>query len=81
MYVIINTVEPLHINGKMFFLIDYVRLIKNIPNHWITKSCGNYISTLMGKTATWVPWVDIKVYINFETNQLVKLSKFSEVSL
>ena len=81
MYVIINTVEPLHINGNMFFLIDYVRLIKNIPNHWITESCGNYISTLMGKTATWVPCVDIKVYINFETNQLVKLSKFAEVSL
>ena len=62
----------------LFLLFDYVHIIKNIRNNWLTEKSGELIFDDNGtqKTAKWSHLV--KLY-QLESGSLVKLSKLNEV--
>ena len=64
----------------MFLLFDYVCLIKSIQNKWITESCQELDFYADGERKT-AKWADIITLYNLEANQIVKLSKLTEVSV
>ena len=64
----------------LFLLFDYVHIIKNIRNNWLTEKSGELIFDDNGaqKTAKWSHLV--KLY-QLESGSLVKLSKLNEVAI
>ena len=63
----------------VILIFDYVHLLKNIINNWITEKTQKleYVIDAMKKVAN---WSDIKRLYTLEANNLIKLSKLTEVS-
>ena len=72
--------KPWVTTGGLFLLFDYVHIIKNIRNNWLTEKSGELIFDDNGaqKTAKWSHLV--KLY-QLESGSLVKLSKLNEVAI
>ena len=63
-----------------FLLFDYVHLLKNIRNNWLTEATGELTFTDSGqlKTAKWQHLVDL---FKLEDGELVKMSDLEEVAV
>ena len=72
--------KPWVTTGGLFLLFDYVHIIKNIRNNWLTEKSGELIFDDNGaqKTAKWSHLV--KLY-QLESGSLAKLSKLNEVAI
>ena len=65
---------------NIFLLFDYVHLLKSIRNNWITEKTQELEFYIDGeKNIAW--WVDIINLYKFETKNIVKMSKLTEVSV
>ena len=64
----------------MFLLFNYVHLLKNIPNNWITEKTQELSFELNCEQMT-AKWSDIHKLHQLEINSLVKMSKLSEVAV
>ena len=75
-----NAIEPLCIIDDMLLLFDYVHLIKIFPNNWIIEGYQEqaFHAGVGNNTAK---CVDIKAFYNLDANQIVKLSRLTEVSV
>ena len=62
----------------MFLLFNYVHLLKNIPNNWITEKIQEPSFELNCEQMA-AKWSDIQKLHQLEINSLVKMSKLSEV--
>ena len=58
----------------MFLLFDYVHLLKNICNNWITEKTQDLSLELNCEQMT-AKWSDVKKLHQLEINNLVKMSK------
>ena len=62
----------------MFLLFNYVHLLKNISNNWITEKTQELSFELNCEQMS-AKWSDIQKLHQWEINGLVKMSKLSEV--
>ena len=75
-----NAIEPLCIIDDMLLLFDYVHLIKIFQNNWIIEGYQEQaFHAGVGNNAA--KCVDIKAFYNLDANQIVKLSRLTEVSV
>ena len=75
-----DTVEPWRTRDNMFLLFDFVHLLKNIRNNWITEATQELNFTRGGKKET-ARWADLISLQKLESANLTKLSKLTEVSV
>ena len=75
-----DSVEPWRTRENMFLLFDFVHLMKNIRNNWITEATQELKYEVDGETKT-AKWADLKKLHHLESSRLVKLSKLTEVSV
>ena len=64
----------------MFLLFDYVHLLKNIRNNWITEKIQKLSFELNCEQMN-AKWSNIKKLHQLEINNLVKMSKLSQVAV
>ena len=75
-----DTVEPWRTRDNMFLLFDFVHLLKNVRNNWITEATQELDFTRGGKKET-ARWADLISLQKLESANLTKLSKLTEVSV
>ena len=75
-----NCIEPWRTTDNIFLLFDFVHLIKNIRNNWITESMQELLYSVNGETKV-AKWSDLKLLYDLESGEREKLSKLSEVSV
>ena len=67
--------KPLLTKCGIFLLLDYVHLLKNIRNNWITKKTQElHFENDQNITAK---WSDLKCIFDFKKDQLIKLSRLN----
>lgn len=74
-----HTTEPSCNTDDMLLLFDYVHLIKIFQNNWITEGYQEQVFHA-GVGNNTAKCVDIKAFYNLDANQIVKLSRLTEVS-
>ena len=72
--------KPWRTKDNIFLLFDYVHLLKNIRNNWITEKSQELVYFYDGEQKV-ARWDDLKTLLVKESNNLVKMSKLSEVSV
>ena len=72
--------KPWRTKDNIFLLFDYVHLLKNIRNNWITEKSQELVYFDDGKQKV-ARWDDLKTLHVIESNNLVKMSKLSDVSV
>ena len=75
-----DRVDPWRTRDNMFLLFDFVHLLKNIRNNWITEATQELVFTRDGKEYT-ARWADLIKLQKLESSNLTKMSKLSEVSV
>ena len=75
-----HTTEPSCNTDDMLLLFDYVHLIKIFQNNWITEGYQEQVFHA-GVGNNTAKCVDIKAFYNLDANQIVKLSRLTEVSV
>ena len=72
--------QPWLTNGGIYLLYDFVHLLKNIRNNWLTEKMEElaFYERGMKKVASWSHLVEL---YKLEAEGLVKMSKLTEVSV
>lgn len=73
-----DTDKPWLTNDGLFLLYDFVHLIKNIRNNWITEKTQELVFHNNGLEQR-AKWSHLKELFELEKHQTVKMSKLSEV--
>ena len=75
------TIVPWRTKDDIFLLFVFVHLFKGIRNNnWITEKMQELEFYIDGERKI-AKWTDIKALFKFELNQIVKMSKLSEISV
>lgn len=72
--------RPWETEGGVFLLFDYVHLLKNIRNNWLTEATGELEFSDNGVTRT-AKWAHLVQLYKLESESLVIMSDLSEVSV
>ena len=64
----------------MYLLFDFVHLLKNIRNLWLTEKTGELVYSDNGIQRT-AKWEHLKCLHQLESEKLVKLSDLNEVAI
>jgi hypothetical protein len=75
-----DTINPWRTRDNIFLLFDFVHLLKNIRNNWITETSKEIEFCVDGETKI-AKWSDLETLHEKEKGKLVKLSKLTEVSV
>ena len=75
-----DTIVPWGTKDDIFLLFDFVHLFKGIRNNWITEKMQELEFYIDGERKI-AKWSDIKALFDLELNQIVKMSKLSEISV
>lgn len=75
-------VDPWRTKSGLFLLFDYVHLLKSVRNNWITEATQElqFKDSVDGVIHT-AKWAHLKKLQRLESNQLVKMSRLSEISV
>ena len=73
-----DRVEPWRTRDNIFLLFDFVHIMKNIGNNWITEETQE-LKYIMDREAKVSRWSDLKRLHQLESDCLVKLPKLTEV--
>ena len=65
----------------LFLLYDFVHLLKNIRNNWLTEKMGELVYVDDDGVAKTAKWYYLKVLHKLESKDLVKMSDLTEVSV
>lgn len=76
----VNAQRPWETEAGVFLLFDYVHLLKNIRNNWLTETTGELQFPHDGKVRT-AKWSHLVHLMKLEQGSLVKLSDLDEVSV
>ena len=76
----IDLTKPWLTNDGIVLLYDYVHLLKNVRNNWITEATKEINFVHEGKILT-ARWHDLEELLKLEEGNLVKLSKLTKVSV
>ena len=71
--------KPWRIKGGTFLSFDYMHLLKNIRNDWITEKTQVLSFELACEQIT-AKWSDITKFHQLELNNFVKMSKLPEAA-
>ena len=74
-----ETIKPWRTCDDLFLLSDYVHILKNIRNNWITEKTKELKYEIDGETKV-AKWSDLEQLYKLECNKTVKLSKLTAVS-
>ena len=72
--------KPWLTNDGIFLIFDYVHLLKNIRNNWLTEKTSQLIFIDKGVHKV-AQWDHLKMLYEHESKNLVKLSNLNEVSI
>ena len=76
-----DRVQPWLTQDKIFLLFDFVHLLKNIRNNWITEPSQELIYILNGESKV-AKWSDLKKLYKLESHDgIVKLSQLTDISI
>ena len=75
-----DSIVPWRTKDDIFLLFDFVHLFKGIRNNWITEMMQELEFYIDGEREI-AKWSDIKALFDLELNQIVKMSKLSEISV
>ena len=75
-----DTIVPWRTKDDIFLLFDFVHLFKGIRNNWITEKMQALEFYIDGERKI-AKWFDIKALFDLELNQIVSMSKLSEISV
>ena len=73
--------EPWRTKDNIFLLFDFVHLLKSIRNNWITEETQELRFLDENNEIMVAKWSDIKMLYDIEKEQLVKLSKLTDVAV
>ena len=76
----IDLTKPWLTKDGIVLLYDYVHLLKNVRNNWITEATKEINFVHEGKILT-ARWHDLEELLKLEEGNLVKLSKLTKVSV
>ena len=71
-----DTINPWRTKDNLFLLFDFVHLIKNIRNNWITEATQELEFHLNDQKHT-ARWSDVKKLYYYESKELVKMSRLT----
>ena len=75
-----NTSSPWQTKDNVFLLYDFVHLMKNIRNNWITEPMKE-LKFFVDEEEKVAKWTDIENLYKLESQHLAKMSKLSEVAV
>ena len=75
-----NTSSPWQTKDNVFFFYDFVYLMKNIRNNWITEPMKE-LKFFVDEEEKVAKWTDIENLYKLESQHLVRTSKLSEVAV
>jgi hypothetical protein len=75
-----DTIKPWRTSNNIFLLFDFVHILKNVRNNWITEKTKELVYN-DGENIKVAKWSDIELLHKLECNKTVKLSKLTEVSV
>ena len=67
-------ISPWKTNDNMFLLYDFIHILKNIRNNWLTEKTGEIIYNHNGDQLT-AKWQQIQLLQKCEDQELIKMSK------
>jgi len=71
-----DTVKPWRTKNDLFLIFDYVHLLKNIRNNWITEATQELEFCVNGERHT-ARWSDIKRLFYYESKEIVTMSRLT----
>ena len=72
----LDVVSPWRTKNDLLLLYDYVHLLKNIRNNWITEATQELKFSVNGETYT-AKWSDIKKLFYYESKEVVTMSRLA----
>ena len=76
----VSDATPYITEAGMYLLFDYVHLLKNIRNNWLTEKCGE-LTFMHGGVQCTAKWRHLVTLYKLEAKKNVKLSDLTEVAV